>query len=169
MRALEEKENRAQSPFEREVMKRLQAAGYRVLPQWRVGAFRIDLVVEGDRRRVAIECDGDRYHPLEKIPEDMERQAVLERMGWVFTRVRGTDFLRNPDRAMKQVFEKLEVLEIFPVNAKKDSAKTVRPTDDLTERVIRRAEELRREWAGPEPATSRGKEAAQAAGKAAVS
>jgi very-short-patch-repair endonuclease len=169
MRALEEKENRAQSPFEREVMKRLQAAGYRVLPQWRVGAFRIDLVVEGERRRVAIECDGDRYHPLEKIPEDMERQSVLERMGWVFTRIRGTDFLRNPERAMKQVFEKLEVLEIFPVNSKKDSAKMVRPTNDLTERVIRRAEELRREWAGPEPATSRGKEASQAAGKAAVS
>jgi very-short-patch-repair endonuclease len=169
MRALEEKENRAQSPFEREVMKRLLAAGYRVHPQWRVGAFRIDLVVEGDRRRVAIECDGDRYHPLEKIPEDMDRQAVLERMGWVFTRIRGTDFLRNPDKAMKQVFEKLETLEIFPVNAKKDSAKIVQPADDLAERVIRRAEELRRAWAGPEPSSSRAKEASHTAGKAAVS
>jgi very-short-patch-repair endonuclease len=169
MRALEEKENRAQSPFEREVMKRLMAAGYRVQPQWRVGAFRIDLVVEGERRRVAIECDGDRYHPLEKIPEDMDRQSVLERMGWVFTRIRGTDFLRNPDRAMKQVFEKLELLEIFPVNAKKDSARIVQPSSDLAERVIRRAEELRRAWAGPEPTASRGKESSQAAGKAAVS
>jgi very-short-patch-repair endonuclease len=169
MRALEEKENRAQSPFEREVMKRMLAAGYRVQPQWRVGAFRIDLVVEGERRRVAIECDGDRYHPLEKIPDDMERQSVLERMGWSFTRIRSTDFLRNPDRAMKQVFEKLESLEIFPVNAKKDSARIVQPTDDLVERVIRRAEELRRAWAGPEPAPARAKESSHAAGRAAVS
>ncbi len=169
MRALEEKENRAQSPFEREVMKRLLAAGYRVQPQWRVGAFRIDLVVEGDRRRVAIECDGDRYHALEKIPEDMDRQSVLERMGWIFTRIRGTDFLRNPDRAMKQVFEKLEQLEIFPANAKKDSGRIVQPSGDLTERVIRRAEELRSAWAGPEQTSGRGKEASQAAGKAAVS
>jgi len=169
MRALEEKENRAQSPFEREVMKRLLAAGYRVQPQWRVGAFRIDLVVEGERRRVAIECDGDRYHPLEKIPEDMDRQSVLERMGWIFTRIRGTDFLRNPDRAMKQVFEKLEQLEIFPANAKKDSARIVQPSNDLTERVLRRAEELRQIWAGPEPTSSRGKQTSQAAGKAAVS
>src|SRR5467141_668196 len=67
MRALDEKEKRTQSAFEREVMKRLSAAGYRVAPQWRVGAFRIDLVVEGDGRRLAIECDGDRYHPLEKL------------------------------------------------------------------------------------------------------
>ncbi|HET7107905.1 MAG TPA: AAA domain-containing protein [Candidatus Acidoferrum sp.] len=168
MRALEEKENRAQSLFEREVMKRLLAAGYRVQPQWRVGAFRIDLVVEGERRRVAIECDGDRYHPLEKIPEDMERQSVLERMGWIFTRIRSTEFLRNPDKAMKQVIEKLEGLEIFPVNAKKDSARIVLPSQDLTERVIRRAEELRRAWAGPEPATGRAKESSQAAGRAAV-
>ena len=169
MRALEEKENRAQSPFEREVMKRLLAAGYRVQPQWRVGAFRIDLVVEGDRRRVAIECDGDRYHPLEKIPEDMERQAVLERMGWIFARIRGTEFLRNPDRAMKQVFDKLETLEIFPVKAKKESAKIVLPSSELTERVIRRAEELRRAWTGGETSPGRGKESAQAVGRATAS
>ena len=168
MRALEEKENRAPSPFEGEVMKRLLAAGYRVQPQWRVGAFRIDLVVEGERRRVAIECDGDRYHPLDKIPEDMDRQAVLERMGWIFTRIRSTDFLRNPDRAMKQVFEKLEMLEIFPVNAKKESARIPRPSEDLTERVIRRAEELRRAWAGPETTPGRAKESSHAARKASV-
>src|SRR5260370_977603 len=114
MRALDEKEQRMQSAFEREVMKRLSAAGCRVAPQWRVGAFRIDLVVEGDGRRLAIECDGDRYHPLEKLPEDMDRQSVLERMGWIFTRIRGTEFLRNPDRAMKSVFEKLQLLQIFP-------------------------------------------------------
>jgi len=169
MRALEEKENRAQSPFEREVMKRLLAAGYRVQPQWRVGAFRIDLVVEGDRRRMAIECDGDRYHPLEKLPEDMERQAVLERMGWIFARIRGTEFLRNPDRAMKPVFEKLEALEIFPVKTKKESTKIVQPSNELTERVIRRAEELRRAWTGDEAPSGRGKESVQAVGRATAS
>jgi very-short-patch-repair endonuclease len=168
MRALEEKENRSQSAFEREVMKRLLAAGYRVSPQWRVGAFRIDLVVEGDGRRLAIECDGDRYHPLEKIPEDMDRQSVLERMGWIFTRIRCTGFLRNPDRAMKQVFEKLQLLEILPVNPKKDTSKVVAPPTDLIERVIRRAEELRRIWAGPEPASSRRQASSQAAGQVAV-
>ena len=67
MRALEEKEKRTQSNFEREVMKRLAAAGYRVTPHWRIGTFRIDLVVEGDGKRLAIECDGDRYQPLEKL------------------------------------------------------------------------------------------------------
>jgi very-short-patch-repair endonuclease len=155
MRALQEKENRAQSAFEREVMRRLSAAGYRVAPQWRVGAFRIDLVVEGDGRRLAIECDGDRYHPLEKLPEDMDRQSILERMGWIFTRIRGTEFLRNPERAMKPVFEKLQLLEISPMDTRKDASQKVQPSPDLVDRVARRAEELRHSWTSPEPSTPR--------------
>ncbi len=155
MRALDEKEKRTQSAFEREVMKRLSAAGYHVAPQWRVGAFRIDLVVEGDGRRLAIECDGDRYHPLEKLPEDMDRQSVLERMGWIFTRIRGTEFLRNPDRAMKPVFEKLQLLEIAPNGGTSNTPAKKQPSADLIERVIRRAEELRAKWSASAESSSR--------------
>jgi len=146
MRALEEKEKHTQSGFEREVMKRLASAGYRVTPQWKIGTFRIDLVVEGGVKRLAIECDGDRYYPVEKIPEDMERQAVLERMGWIFSRIRGSEFLRNPARAMKPVFEKLELLEIPPEG---DSAGSQQEeaAHEVVERVMRRAEELRKSWA----------------------
>jgi len=155
LRALEEKEKRTQSTFEREVMKRLGAAGYRVAPQWRVGGFRIDLVVEGDGRRLAIECDGDRYHPLEKLAEDMDRQSVLERMGWIFTHVRGTEFFRNADRAMKPIFEKLQLLEISPNGAASDATAKKLPSGDLIERVVRRAEELRNKWSGPAEAAMR--------------
>jgi hypothetical protein len=87
-------------------------------------------------------------------------------MGWIFARIRGTEFLRNPDRAMKPVFDKLEALEIFPVKAKKESTKIVLATKELTERVIRRAEELQRAWTGGETPSGRGKEPAQAVGRA---
>jgi very-short-patch-repair endonuclease len=146
MRALEEKEKRTQSNFEREVMKRLVAAGYRVTPHWRIGTFRIDLVVEGNGKRLAIECDGDRYQPLEKLPEDMDRQAVLERMGWIFTRIRSSEFLRNPARAMKPVFEKLQMLEIPPAGDSTDAGLAGLASHEVIDRVIRRAEELRRNW-----------------------
>jgi very-short-patch-repair endonuclease len=146
MRALEEKEKRSQSGFEREVMKRLAAAGYRVTPHWRIGTFRIDLVVEGDGKRMAIECDGDRYYPLEKLPEDMDRQSVLERMGWIFTRIRSSEFLRNPVRAMKPVFEKLQMLEIPPGSNSVEGMPAASASHEVIDRVIRRAEELRRSW-----------------------
>jgi len=155
MRALEEKEKRAQSGFEREVMKRLVAAGYRVTPHWKIGTFRIDLVVEGGSGRLAIECDGDRYYPLEKLSEDMDRQSVLERMGWIFTRVRSSDFLRNPARAMKPVFEKLQLLEIPPDGDAQKAKHDGKFSQDVTERLIRRAEELRKSWSKGNGETSR--------------
>jgi very-short-patch-repair endonuclease len=163
MRALEEKEKRTQSNFEREVMKRLAAAGYRVTPHWKIGTFRIDLVVEGDANRLAIECDGDRYHPLEKLPEDMDRQSVLERMGWIFTHIRSSEFLRNPARAMKPVFEKLEMLEIPPAGDAADAERTKQTSYDVIDRVTQRAEELRRNWAKASGAGARSSARASAA------
>jgi very-short-patch-repair endonuclease len=150
MRLLEDKEKRTESPFEREVLRKLLAAGYHVTPQWKVGARRIDLVVEGAGRRLAVECDGDRYHPLEKLAEDMDRQAVLERLGWIFARIRGSVFFRDPDRAMKPVFEKLRDLEIEPWSEPSEKA-THEGAGELVERVTRRAEQLRSEWNPKEP------------------
>src|SRR6266849_3738456 len=154
MRALEERERRTQSTFERDVMKRLAAAGYRVTPHWKIGTFRIDLVVEGDGKRLAIECDGDRYHPLEKLAEDMDRQSVLERMGWVFTRMRCTEFFRNPERAMKPIFEKLQLLEISPKSAKARESGKPLVSADLIDRVVHRAQELRSIWTAGESTVS---------------
>jgi very-short-patch-repair endonuclease len=142
---LSEKEKRTESPFERDVLKRLLAAGYRVTPQWKVGSRRIDLVVEGNARRLAVECDGDRYHPLEKLGEDMERQAILERLGWVFVRIRGSVFFRDPNRAMRPVLEKLRDLEIEPCPEPTQLTSDV-PVAELTDRVSRRAGQIRNEW-----------------------
>jgi REase_MTES_1575 len=107
-------------------------------------AYRIDLVVEANDKRMAVECDGDRYHPLDKLGEDMERQAILERMGWVFSRIRGSEFFRDADRAMEPVFAKLESLEIVPLG--EPAKDTPRPSHELTDRVIRRAQEVRVSW-----------------------
>lgn len=114
LQSLEQESRRTESPFEREVLKRLTNAGYLVRTQWQVGYFRIDLVVEGGGRRLAVECDGDRWHPLEKLSADIERQTILERLGWQFVRIRGTAFYRNPDLAMQPVFARIVELEITP-------------------------------------------------------
>src|SRR5439155_6947541 len=114
LRAFNQEVARTESPFEREVLKHLTAAGFRVRTQWQAGYFRIDMVVEGGGKRLAVECDGDRYHPMEKLAEDIERQSILERLGWNFVRIRGSVFYRNPELAMKSVFSRLAELEIPP-------------------------------------------------------
>jgi very-short-patch-repair endonuclease/cellulose biosynthesis protein BcsQ len=148
-RTLDGQERRVQSALERDVMKRLVQAGYHVIPQWKVGSQSIDLVVEGDGKRLAIECDGDRDLPIEKLRHDIQRQSMLERLGWTFARVRGSIFFREPDRAMQPIFDKLRSLDIPPKDPASDSANVSPSLNELTERVIRRAEELRQEWSGP--------------------
>src|ERR1700746_942083 len=120
LKTLAEKDGRAQSALEREVMKRLVETGYGVVQRWKVGSRRIALVVEGNGRRLAIECDGDRDLPLERLRDDMDRQSMLERLGWTFARVRGSIFFRSPDRGMKPIFERLQALDIPAAGAVSD-------------------------------------------------
>lgn len=89
-----------ESWFEVDVFVRIAERGYRVVPQYRVGNYRIDLVVEGSQSRIAVECDGDDVHDLEHFEQDMARQRTLERCGWRFWRVRGSAFYVNPAEAL---------------------------------------------------------------------
>ena len=146
MRLIDRQEQRTESEFEKQVLQRLLQAEYRVIPQWPVGAYRIDLVVEGGGKRLAVECDGDRWHPKEKLEEDMGRQAILERLGWRFVRIRGSQFFRHPDKAMEPVFSRLRALEIPPEGMQVISNNTDNDGEELKERIVRRAAELRREW-----------------------
>lgn len=146
MRELEKIRQVTESVFEQKVMEKLVQNGFRVIPQWRVGYYRIDLVVEGGGKRLAIECDGDRYHPIEKIPEDMERQAVLERLGWRFIRIRGSAFFRNPDQTMQHVFHRLAELGIEAEGTSKPPTEETPSSINVVAEVIQHATNLRVEW-----------------------
>jgi len=102
--------------FEVDVYLRIADRGYRVLPQYKAGRKRIDLVVEG-RTRLAIECDGDRFHTDENFDEDMARQRQLERANWRFWRVRGSTFYRDPDAALAPLWKRLKEDGIDPMPA----------------------------------------------------
>ncbi|WP_239308325.1 MULTISPECIES: AAA domain-containing protein [unclassified Frankia] len=105
---------RCESDFERAVLRELLRRGYQVSPQHHVGHFRIDLVVEGAHDRLAVECDGDRFHGPEQWETDLRRQRVLERQGWKFWRVRGSAYFRDPVAALASLWERLDELGIRP-------------------------------------------------------
>jgi very-short-patch-repair endonuclease len=142
---MKQSEETSETPLEHEVHNRLFEAGYRVLSHWRVGYYTIDLVVEGGGRRLAIECDGDKTGAVEQLREDMARQAILERLGWSFVRVRGSEFFMNPDKAMKPVLARLSELKIRPEGGI-EKAETPQNGKEVLERIIRRAAEYRQHW-----------------------
>ncbi|MGH7391733.1 MAG: AAA domain-containing protein, partial [Candidatus Rokuibacteriota bacterium] len=144
-RALLEAQRRAESPFEAAVIERLINAGYGVEPQVWVGRYRIDMVVSHGQAQVALECDGDRFHGVDEIPLDMARQAVLERAGWRFIRIRGTRFHRDPDRTMAWVFEELDRLGVTPSGAIPSQHEVDEAAKGFREKVVKRAWEIMRE------------------------
>lgn len=81
--------------------------------QYRVGRFRIDLVVEGRHGRLAVELDGDAYHGPDRWEADRRRQAILERLGWTFHRIRGSAYYLDPD-ALGSLWDRLESIGIRP-------------------------------------------------------
>lgn len=105
----------AESPFEVEVAQALVARHYPIQQQFAVGSYRIDIAIIEDERRIAVECDGERWHSGEqKLLEDLERQTVLERLGWRFIRIRGSRYYANKKAALDDVFAQLDDLGIEP-------------------------------------------------------
>lgn len=107
---------RCESPFELEVYDLLVERGYRVMPQVKVGQYRIDMVVDGDNdSRLAIECDGDKYHGPDKWADDMQRQGDLERAGWSFWRCFASTFVRRRAEVVADLLKTLSEHGVGPI------------------------------------------------------
>ena len=111
----EEMEKNSESVFEEKIAKYLISEGYHIEQQWEAGLYKIDMVALFQDKKVAIECDGEKWHSTEeRIREDMERQNVLERCGWEFIRIRGSRYFKNPESIMKALIEELNRKGIYP-------------------------------------------------------
>lgn len=107
-----------ESGFEFEMFDELVQRGYRVQPQVACGGYFIDFVVEGNEgRRLAIECDGDRFHGPGQWSADMARQRVLERAGWTFWRCFASSFVRRREEVVGDLIKTLERLGIEPLGS----------------------------------------------------
>jgi very-short-patch-repair endonuclease len=137
-----------ESQFERDLMGRLLERSYRVRGQVGSIGYRIDMVVEGaDRRRLAVECDGDRFHGPQQWRQDMRRQRVLERVGWRFWRCFASSYYRDPDGVLNDLLETLTRMGIEPLA----KGETSRPRGMFTEHRIIEPAAAVSEVAGIEP------------------
>jgi very-short-patch-repair endonuclease len=110
--------DRCESNFERQVYAELTSRGYRVLPQVKTGAYRLDMVVEGTGdTRLAIECDGDEFHGPERWAADMSRQRVLERAGWTFWRCFASTWQLRQDEVLQELISRFASMGIQPLGA----------------------------------------------------
>ena len=133
------------SVFEERVANELHAQGYNFEQQYQVGSYRIDIVVHCKDQKIAIECDGERYHSTdEQIANDEKRQAALERAGWRFIRIRGSAYFSDPDAEMERVYQKLKQYDIVPENVSIEDQS--QKHNELLDRIKRRAQEYLDAW-----------------------
>ncbi len=104
---------------------------------------------------MAIQCDGDRDITPEDLEAGLNKQMTLERLGWRFIRVRGSEYLRHPHETMGKIQKRLKKFGIQPMgafstNGKRNGEGAKDEEDlqssDLHKQVLQRAESIRSRW-----------------------
>jgi very-short-patch-repair endonuclease len=128
------------------VTRSLQAEGYQILQDMAVGSLRVPVAAVSGSSRVIVACDGE--HWVDSIKEAASQrysQAVLERLGWHFLRVRGSSWYLNPEAALEKLKAQLAELGIVPG----ENAATENPAAERQQQALwvrQRAEHLLGEW-----------------------
>jgi len=142
---VEETESKQPTSLELTVTRSLQGEGYQILQNMSVGSLRVPVAVTGNGHRVIISCNGE--HWMDSIKEAANQrycQAVLERLGWHFIRVRGSQWYLEPESALQKLKAELAELGITPGEAQDDTANAVR--QQQARYVQQRAEQILAGW-----------------------
>lgn len=98
--------------FEVDVYHDIKKKQLSVIPQYEVARYKIDMVVlRPDGTKIAVECDGSKWHGAEQYQKDIMRQKVLERCGWQFFRVRDYEYYTNREKALEPLWKMIHIFE----------------------------------------------------------
>ncbi len=115
-----------QSKLQKDVYTMIKDRGYDVVPQINVGGYNIDFMVEGISGRVAIICDDGITNADFDVEDQIEAQLNLERIGWSFCKIRGSEFYYNPEKAMEKLWNKMNRIGMEKYNGEKTVKETLK-------------------------------------------
>lgn len=80
-----------------------------LVPQFRVGGYRADFAVIGERARIVVEVDGFAFHSSrESFENDRRRDREILMRGWLVMRFPASEATYEPQACAEQVIELLE-------------------------------------------------------------
>ncbi|HQU72493.1 MAG TPA: AAA domain-containing protein, partial [Calditrichia bacterium] len=100
--------------FEVDVALEILKKGFHLRAQVEFARHRLDLVISGEKAQMAVECDGDHWHGMDRYQADLARQRKLERAGWRFFRVRESYFYADRQASLRHLWPLLAELGISP-------------------------------------------------------
>jgi len=121
----EEQRQKCQSDFERDVFDALtnRAPDLVIRTQVEALGYSIDIVLQDDDgHRLAVECDGDRWHTSDsQVRSDLYRQRTLETIGWRFHRFLASEWYDDPQRHVDAILAALASVVRSSVKARRPS------------------------------------------------
>ena len=108
-----------QPPFESLLQQRvfleLRRRGYAVVPHYPIKDGYIDLVVIGDNGQLAVQCDSPKPHTnADDIASGLHRELELQRSDWRIVRIRDSEYVFDPEQALKPLWQQLHQRGIEP-------------------------------------------------------
>lgn len=92
-----------ESFIERRLFYALRAAKIPFKPQYKCGRYRIDIALP--RQKIAIECDGYRWHSSKKAKaRDRRKDEYLEKEGWIVFRFTGREIVFSLWKCMRTIY-----------------------------------------------------------------
>jgi len=142
------KEEFFKSDLQRSVYQELQRRKYQVSLSFELGLRTIDIVVQGEeRRRLAIQCEGDCIKSEEDLTLDMEYYMTLRRLNWDIFHIRSTEYYTEPDKTLKRLLARLKDAGITPT--REEPAEPEAFSTELCEMVRKKANNIRVRWNEP--------------------
>lgn len=142
------KEEFFKSDLQRSVYQELQKRKYQVSLSFELGLRTIDIVVQGEeRRRLAIQCEGDCAKSGEDLVLDMEYYMTLRRLNWDIFNIRATEYCTEPDKTLKRLLGRLKDAGITPT--REELAEPEAASTELCEMVRKKANNIRVRWNEP--------------------
>ena len=106
-----------ETEFEHQIFERFLQEGYTTLrTKVRIGSTSfnkpIDIIIEGPNSKLGIMLEDDQWVGEERFSQEIKRQRILERSGWVILRISASSFYKDKDRVLELVNSKLLELGI---------------------------------------------------------
>ena len=105
------------SPLEEKFFKACEKAGIVLIPQFPVGSFRLDFLLDLNHVKIAIEIDGSRFHRTKKqMTNDYKRQRGLRLIGFEMIRFTGQEIYYEVDYCVQELVKFRDlILKTYPV------------------------------------------------------
>ncbi len=110
-RFVSSQEGLIESPFEQEVYECLIDVINKedIVPQMKIGGFRVDFLINLEGDKIIVECDGKSYHSSnEAYIHDIFRQRELENLGYTVYRIWSTNWWHDHTREINNLLSFLQ-------------------------------------------------------------